>query len=58
MVEPNKPREPNPEQGQAEMPVVLDARQILQGKREIWIEHEGLRYRLRVTRRGRLILTK
>ena len=26
--------------------------------REVWIEHDGVRYRLRITRRGKLILQK
>ncbi len=37
---------------------VLDAQQIFSGRREIWIEHEGVRYRLRITRRNKLILQK
>jgi hypothetical protein len=28
------------------------------GQREVWIEHDGVRYRLRITRRGKLILQK
>jgi hemin uptake protein HemP len=31
---------------------------IFQGRREVWIEHGGEMYRLRITSRGRLILTK
>jgi hemin uptake protein HemP len=42
----------------APAPLVMDARQIFQGRREIYIEHEGVRYRLRITRRGKLILQK
>jgi hemin uptake protein HemP len=38
--------------------IVVDARQILQGRKEVWIEHDGVRYRLRVTRRNKLILQK
>jgi hemin uptake protein HemP len=38
--------------------IVLDARQIFQGRKEIVIEHEGVRYRLRLTRRNKLILQK
>jgi hemin uptake protein HemP len=37
---------------------VLDAQQIFHGCREVWIDHEGVRYRLRITRRNRLILQK
>lgn len=37
---------------------VIDAQQLFQGRREIVIEHEGARYRLRITRRNKLILQK
>jgi len=37
---------------------VVDSQTLFQGQREIWIEHEGERYRLRITRRGKLILQK
>ena len=49
-VEPAKPP--------AASPVVVDARELFQGQREIQIEHEGVRYRLRITRRNKLILQK
>jgi hemin uptake protein HemP len=39
-------------------PAVINGRQLFQGKREIWIEHDGIRYRLRITRRNKLILQK
>lgn len=39
-------------------PPVLRAEELFQGKREICIEHEGKRYRLRITRRNKLILQK
>jgi len=42
----------------AEATPVLPAKEIFQGKREVWIEHEGVRYRLRITRRNKLILQK
>jgi hemin uptake protein HemP len=38
--------------------VIVDARELFQGQREIHIEHEGIRYRLRITRRNKLILQK
>jgi hemin uptake protein HemP len=47
--EDGKPQEP---------PRVLDAQEIFAGKREVWIELDGVRYRLRITRRGKLILQK
>jgi hemin uptake protein HemP len=37
---------------------VLRAEELFQGKREIWIEHDGKHYRLRITRRNKLILQK
>lgn len=39
-------------------PRVIDCDQLFQGRREIWIDHEGVRYRLRITRRNKLILQK
>lgn len=39
-------------------PKVLSARELFAGEREICIEHEGERYVLRITRRGKLILQK
>ncbi|WP_439620763.1 hemin uptake protein HemP [Gemmata sp.] len=37
---------------------VVRAEELFGADREIWIEHEGVRYRLRITRRGKLILQK
>ena len=37
---------------------VIRAEDLLGDQREVWIELEGVRYRLRVTRRGKLILQK
>jgi hemin uptake protein HemP len=39
-------------------PEVVSSHVLLKGHREIWIEHDGVRYRLRVTRRNKLILQK
>jgi hemin uptake protein HemP len=39
-------------------PPILRAEELFQGKREIWIEHDGKCYRLRITRRNKLILQK
>ena len=36
----------------------IDADELFRGEREICIEHEGIRYRLRITRRNKLILQK
>ena len=41
-----------------ESAVVIPAEQIFGERREVWIEHNGERYRLRITRRGKLILQK
>ena len=38
--------------------IVIPAEQIFGDRREVWIEHNGERYRLRITRRGKLILQK
>jgi len=37
---------------------VIRTEDLFDGSREICIEHEGERYRLRITRRGKLILQK
>lgn len=39
-------------------PPILHAKELFQGHREICIEHDGKRYRLRITRRNKLILQK
>lgn len=36
----------------------ISTRELFGGRREIEIEHNGEVYRLRITQRGRLILTK
>lgn len=46
------------ESATAEPPRVLRADALFEGKREVWIELDGVRYRLRITRRGKLILQK
>ena len=38
--------------------VVVQAKQLFGERREIVIEYEGERYKLRITRRGKLILQK
>jgi hemin uptake protein HemP len=37
---------------------VVASANLFQGLREICIEHEGVQYRLRITRRNKLILQK
>jgi hemin uptake protein HemP len=39
-------------------PIVVDAEKLFQGQREIVIEFGGAHYRLRITRRNKLILQK
>ena len=39
-------------------PQIIDATHLFRGAREVWIELDGVRYRLRITRRDRLILQK
>ncbi|MHC4877010.1 MAG: hemin uptake protein HemP [Planctomycetota bacterium] len=39
-------------------PRIYSSKELLQGCTEAWIEHEGQMYRLRVTSKGNLILTK
>lgn len=58
MAEPQKPPALSTQTAPAEPPVVVDARELLRGGKEIWIDHAGVRYRLRVTRRNKLILQK
>lgn len=51
-------REPDDALDRAEEPRVIDADDLFQGAREIWLELDGIRYRLRITRRNKLILQK
>jgi len=60
---PRNPMSPNPQGNQGADPVVRSAsdrvmsQQLLGGKGELIIEHEGREYRLRRTQNGKLILT-
>ena len=58
MTEPPRPPEPPPADKSAEPAPVVVAENLFRGKREVLIEHEGVRYRLRITRRNKLILQK
>jgi hemin uptake protein HemP len=44
--------------GPAAQPVVYSSDELLQGRREVWIEHGDQMYRLRVTSAKKLYLTK
>jgi hemin uptake protein HemP len=41
-----------------EAAAVIPADRLFAGQREVCIEHAGVRYRLRITRRNKLILQK
>lgn len=43
---------------EAGQPLVVESLDLFHGQREVCILHEGERYRLRITRRGKLILQK
>lgn len=54
--------QPKPDNASKPMPAfqteTIEAHRIFQGKQEIQISHNGERYRLRITRSNKLILTK
>ncbi|MFN0019956.1 MAG: hemin uptake protein HemP [Pirellulaceae bacterium] len=39
-------------------PHIYQSEELFRGRREVWIEHGDVRYRLRITTAGKLILTK
>jgi hemin uptake protein HemP len=43
---------------QHDRPLIIRSAELLQGRRELWIEHGDEMYRLRLTRSGKLYLTK
>lgn len=49
---------PEPHTTTAERACVYESDDLLQGRREAWIEHRGELYRLRLTGSGKLYLTK
>ena len=53
-----QPNEKPPQQPDSVVSRTIRAEELFRGEREIWIEHEGIRYRLRITRRNKLILQK
>lgn len=55
--EPSSHPAPHPEKPQ-EHTQVVSSQQLFGSGREIVIEHAGVRYRLRITRRNKLILQK
>jgi hemin uptake protein HemP len=56
MDQPKADERPEPPAGEPER--VLRAEELFGDRREVWIELDGVRYRLRITRRGKLILQK
>ena len=61
MNEPDKPppdASTPPDDKSDNLPRVVSAQEIFEGDREICIEHDGENYRLRITRRNKLILQK
>lgn len=52
----NRPEDDRPADPSKER--VIAAAQLFGDRREVCIEHNGERYRLRITRRGKLILQK
>jgi hemin uptake protein HemP len=55
-----QPHNPPPQPAKPAVPArsTLTSAELMQGRREIVIEHQGERYRLQQTRNGKLILTK
>jgi hemin uptake protein HemP len=56
MDQPKPDKRPEPPAGESER--VVRAEELFGDRREVWIELDGVRYRLRITRRGKLILQK
>lgn len=54
------PPPPAPRQGPASAaaPPVIDTHTLFGDGREVRLNHQGVEYRLRITRQGKLILTK
>jgi hemin uptake protein HemP len=52
------PRQPDTDTASDQQPRVIDADELFQGSREVWVDLSGVRYRLRITRRNKLILQK
>lgn len=48
---------PNPS-AEERRPRIVSSEELMQGRRELWIEHGDEMYRLRVTSSGKLYLTK
>ncbi len=55
---PEQPARPGPERPRPAGKPRVQAAALLAGSREVIIEHAGEEYRLRLTKNGKLILTK
>jgi hemin uptake protein HemP len=56
---PDRPEQrPPPGTATGQAPVTIDAARLFDGRDEIRLLHRGQEYRLRVTKQGKLILTK
>jgi len=55
---PTTPDTTQPDKQVAGQTLVVESLDLFHGQREVCILHEGERYRLRITRRGKLILQK
>lgn len=53
----HEPDEPDEAAESVEAPVI-DVADLFGDRREVWLELDGVRYRLRITRRNKLILQK
>ena len=51
-------RDETPEPDATKDAPVIDAAELFGDRREVWLELDGVRYRLRITRRNKLILQK
>ncbi|KAF0814210.1 hypothetical protein IGB42_01107 [Andreprevotia sp. IGB-42] len=54
----NTPRATPPSPAAQPLPAVIDSRSLLANQQVVVIEHKGVRYTLRETKQGKLILTK
>jgi len=55
---PTSPRSPSESAQRTHAPSTLQTDALFQGNQEILINHNGENYRLRITKNGKLILTK
>ena len=61
MADPQKPARPQTEESEhadSDSRRLIRSEELLAGTQEVLIEHDGQTYRLRLTRRGKLILHK